>query len=102
MFSPRGHPGIRATANSKRSLRPDGFGSVVLVAFAVPMTVAMLVPLATVIPIALAVTAAAALPIVGHVLFFVPAILHEIDRLATGVILATVLTPVFRVPRRNV
>jgi len=75
-------------------------GSVILVAFGVLMTVAMLVPFATILIMTLAMILVVAITIMLHVLLVVPAILDEVNRLSTGVISPAVLTPVIGVARR--
>ena len=65
--------------------------SVVLVALSLPLILFMSVAL--VIPIMLAVTPAVALTVAWHVHLVVPGILHEVDRLAAGVVLAARISP---------
>ena len=60
------------------------------------MRMSMAVFIAVVIAIMLGVM----LTILWHIHLVVPAILDEIDRVAAGVVLATMLAPVLRVPRR--
>ena len=74
-------------------------GSVV-VAFTVPMI--MVVSLAMFIAMTLFLTSAVHLTVAWHVLFVVPAILHEIDRLPAGVVLVAVLAPVLLMARTYV
>jgi hypothetical protein len=51
--------------------------------------------------LALIVSSASALTIALYVLFVVPPILHEIDRLSTGVVLVAMLAPVLRLAWRH-
>jgi len=61
-----------------------------------PLAISMAVPLAIMISMMLAV----ALTIAQHILFVIPAILHKVDRLSTGVVFAAMLAPVLCVTRR--
>ncbi len=68
----------------------------------VPLTLSTALSPAMAIIMMLATTPAVALAVARHVLMLVPVILHEIDRLATGVVLAAMLAPVLSVTRRYV
>ena len=66
----------------------------------VPLAMSMAVPLAIILSMMLAVSAATALTITRHIHFVIPAILHKVDRLSTGVVFAAMLALVLCVTRR--
>ena len=76
--------------------RGRGHDSTVFVALTFSMTMARVLAIATLH----AVTLAMVLTIVWCVLLVVPALLHEVDGLATCVVLAAMLAPVLGVARR--
>jgi hypothetical protein len=80
--------------HAARSYRPRRY-SVLLVA-PIPFVITV-TPFAVVILMMLVVTSAMALTVSWRVLIFVPAILYEVDRLSTGVVLAAILAPMFLV-----
>jgi hypothetical protein len=77
--------------------------SVLMVMFLVMAGVlVMSLPMAVTLVFALALIMAAAVTVTRHVFFVVPIIAHKVDRSTAGVVLRTMLAPVFLVTRRHV